>query len=27
YMYGMQWPSSYDGFFFRDHKKNETWYI
>ncbi|ECW8556560.1 TioA protein, partial [Salmonella enterica] len=24
---GMQWPSSYDGFFFRDHKKNETWYI
>ncbi|ECZ5277964.1 TioA protein, partial [Salmonella enterica subsp. enterica serovar Senftenberg] len=25
--YGMQWPSSYDGFFFRDHKKNETWYI
>ncbi|ECT4924942.1 TioA protein, partial [Salmonella enterica subsp. enterica serovar Senftenberg] len=26
-MYGMQWPSSYDGFFFRDHKKNETWYI
>ncbi|HFJ9201321.1 TPA: TioA protein, partial [Salmonella enterica subsp. enterica serovar Meleagridis] len=21
------WPSSYDGFFFRDHKKNETWYI
>ncbi len=21
YMYGMQWPSSYDGFFFRDHKK------
>ncbi|EAW5286922.1 TioA protein, partial [Salmonella enterica] len=20
-------PSSYDGFFFRDHKKNETWYI
>ncbi|EAP4608873.1 TioA protein, partial [Salmonella enterica] len=23
----MQWPSSYDGFFFRDHKKNETWYI
>lgn len=27
YMYGMQWPSSYDGFFFRDHKKNETWCI
>ncbi|EAO8514600.1 TioA protein, partial [Salmonella enterica] len=26
-MYGMQWPSSYDGFFFRDHKKNETWCI
>ncbi|EBI6395191.1 TioA protein, partial [Salmonella enterica] len=25
--YGMQWPSSYDGFFFRDHKKNETWCI
>ncbi|EAB3278565.1 TioA protein, partial [Salmonella enterica] len=24
---GMQWPSSYDGFFFRDHKKNETWCI
>ncbi|EAQ3231275.1 TioA protein, partial [Salmonella enterica] len=23
----MQWPSSYDGFFFRDHKKNETWCI
>ncbi|EBN1729252.1 TioA protein, partial [Salmonella enterica subsp. enterica serovar Heidelberg] len=22
-----QWPSSYDGFFFRDHKKNETWCI
>ncbi|BDQ09204.1 hypothetical protein SO02S_33630 [Salmonella enterica subsp. enterica serovar Oranienburg] len=27
YMYGMQWPSSYDGFFFRDHKKNEIWCI
>ncbi|EAX1048630.1 TioA protein, partial [Salmonella enterica] len=24
---GMQWPSSYDGFFFRDHKKNEIWCI
>ncbi|EAU8017814.1 TioA protein, partial [Salmonella enterica] len=23
----MQWPSSYDGFFFRDHKKNEIWCI
>ncbi|HAE9021414.1 TPA_asm: TioA protein, partial [Salmonella enterica subsp. enterica serovar Javiana] len=22
-----QWPSSYDGFFFRDHKKNEIWCI